>query len=110
MPDEAPHPPPSFKLPLFTPTEAEIWVNMVEDTFMVYNITDNRSKMLEIRMALTQEVHALMAQLTTGHSDDAYQKLTTYLRKYGTSTDMQKLRRVMVAKRPFWDKTPTEHL
>ena len=82
---------------------------MVEDSFGVHNITDNRRKMLEIRTALTQEVRALTAHLTTGHSDMDYEKLTTYLRKYGTRTDVQKLR-AMVAKRPIGDKTPTEHL
>ena len=41
MPDKAPCPTPSFKLPIFTPTEAEIWVAMVEDAFTVHNITDN---------------------------------------------------------------------
>ena len=56
----------SFKLPIFTPTQAEIWVNMAENAFDVHNITDNRHKMLEIQMALTQEVHALTAHLATG--------------------------------------------
>ena len=60
-------------------------------------------------MALTQEVQALTAHLTTGHTDNDYLKLTTYLRKYGTCTDLQKLR-AMVAKRTMGDKTPTEHL
>ena len=82
---------------------------MVEDAFNVHGITNNRRKMLEIRMALTQEVHALTAHLTTGHTDADYVKLTTYLRKYGTRTEVQKLR-AMVAKRPIGDKTPTEHL
>ena len=86
------------------PTEVEIWV-----TFAVHNITDNRRKMLEIRMALTQEVHALTANLTIGHTNQDYVKLTAYLRKYGIHTDVQKLR-AKVAKRPIWDKTPSEHL
>ena len=64
--------------------------------------------MLEIRMALTQEVRALTAHLTTGHTNDDYKKLTTYLHKYSTCTDMQKLR-AMVAKGPIGDKTPMEH-
>ena len=97
-----PRPPPSFKLPTFTPTQAEIWVT-------IHNITDNHRKMLEIRMALTQEVCARIAQITTGHTNNDYVKLTTYLRKYDTRTDVQKLR-AMVAKRPMGDKTPTEHL
>lgn len=54
-------------------------------------------------------MRALTAHLTTGHSDEDYEKLTTYLCKYGTSTDVQKLMD-MVAKRPIRDKTPTEHL
>ena len=99
----------SFKLPIFTPTQAEIWVAMAEDAFGVHNITNNRRKMLEIHMALTQEVRALTAHLATGHSNADFEKLTTYLRKYGARTDVQKLR-AMVAKRPFGDKTPTEHL
>ena len=70
--------------------QAEIWVTMVEDAFTVHNVTDNRRKMLEIRMALTQEVRALTAHLTTGHTDNDYLKLTTYLRKYGTCTMMCK--------------------
>ena len=82
---------------------------MVEDAFTVHNLTDNRRKMLEVRMALTQEVRSLTAHLTTGYSNDDYNKLTTYLRKYGTRTDVQKLR-AMVAKRPIGDKTPTEYL
>ena len=91
------------------PTQAEIWVAMAEDAFSVRNITDSRRKMLEIRMALTQEVPALTAHLTTGHSDECFQKLTTYLKNYGTRTDVQKLR-AMVAKRPIGDKVSTEHL
>ena len=48
MPDEQPPPRPasSFKLPLFMPIQAEIWVAMAEDTFAVHNITNNRRKML----------------------------------------------------------------
>ena len=84
-------------------------VAMAEEAFAVHNITDNRHKMLEIRMALTQEVRGLTAHLTTGHSNDDLEKLTTYLRKYGARTDVQMLR-AMVAKRPTGDKTPTEHL
>ena len=75
MLDEQPppsHNAPSFKRPIFTPTQAEIWVAKTEDAFAVHNITDNRRKMLEIRMALTQEVRALTAPLTMGHSDDDY--------------------------------------
>ena len=62
-------------------------------------------------MALTLEVCALMAHLTMGYcySDEDFQRLATYLRKYGTPTEVQKLR-AMVAKRPIGDKTPTEHL
>ena len=60
-------------------------------------------------MALTQEVCVLTAHLTTGHTEDDYKRLTAYLRKYGTCTDVQKLR-AMVAKRPIGDRTPTEHL
>ena len=75
------------------------------DTFAVYNITDNRHKMFEIRMALTQEVRALTAHLTVGHTNQDYAKLTAYLRNYGSLTDVQKLRS-MVAKRPIGDKTP----
>ena len=107
--DAPPRPLPSFKLPLFTPTQAEIWVTMVEDTFAIHKITDNRRKMLEIHMALTQEVRALTAHLTMGHTDNDYERLTTYLHKYGTCTDVQKLR-AMVARRPIRDKIPTEHL
>ena len=47
---------------------------MVEDAFTVHGITHNRRKMLEIRMALTQEVRALTAHLTTGHTEDDYKK------------------------------------
>ena len=75
MPDDAPRPPRSFKLPIFTPTQAEIWVAMVEDAFTVHGITDNRRKMFEMRMALTQEVRALTAHLTTGHTEDDYKNL-----------------------------------
>ena len=82
---------------------------MVEVAFTVHNITDNCRKMLEIRMVLTQEVRALTAHLTTGDTNNDYLKLTTYLHKYGTRTDVQKLR-AMVAKRPMGDKIPTEHL
>ena len=91
------------------PTQAKIWVTMAEDAFDVHNITDNRKRMLEIRMALTQEVRALTAHLTMGHSNEDFKKFTIYLKKYGTRTDVQKLR-AMVAKRPIGDKTPTEHL
>ena len=65
--------------------------------------------MLEILMALTQEGRALTAHLTTGYTNDDYKKLTMYLQKYRTCTDVQKLR-AMVAKRPIGDKTPTEYL
>ena len=82
---------------------------MAEEAFAVHKITDNRRKMLELRMALTQEVRALTAYLTAGYTDADYDKLATYLRKYGTRTDVQKLR-AMVAKRPIGDKTPSEHL
>ena len=48
MQDEQPPPPrpaTSFKLPIFMPTQAEIWVAMAEDTFAIHNITDShRSK------------------------------------------------------------------
>ena len=60
-------------------------------------------------MALTQEVRALTAHLTTSYSNNDYAKLTTYLYKYSTRTDVEKLR-AMVTKRPIRDKTPTEHL
>ena len=50
---EPPPPATSFKLPIFMPTQVEIWVAMAEDAFAVHNITDNRCKMLEIHMALT---------------------------------------------------------
>ena len=60
-------------------------------------------------MALTQEVQALSAHLTTAYTNDDYKKLTDFLRKYCTKTDVQKMR-AMVAKRPIGDKTPTEHL
>ena len=60
-------------------------------------------------MALTQEVHDLTAHLTTSHMNHDCAKLTAYLRKYGTRTDVQKLR-AMVAKRPIRDKTSWEHL
>ena len=82
---------------------------MAEEPFAVHNITDNRRKMLEIRMALSQEVRALTAHLATGFTNDEYKKLTTFLSKYGTHTEVQKLR-TMVAKRPIGDKTPTEHV
>ena len=99
----------AFKIPLFTPMQPDIWVTMVEDAFAIHKITDNRYKMHEIRMALTQEVRALTTHLTTGHTNADYAKLTTYLRNYGSRSDVQKLR-AMVAKRPLGDKTPTEHL
>ena len=56
-------------------------------------------------MALSQEVRALSAHLTTAYTNDNYKKLTDFLRKYGTKTDVQKMR-AMVAKRPIGDKTP----
>ena len=75
---------------------------MVENSFAVHNITDNRHKMLEIQMALTQEVCALTAHLAMGQTDDDFDRFTTYLRKYGARTDVQKLR-AMVAKWPIED-------
>ena len=82
---------------------------MAENAFSIHNITDNRRKMLEIQMALTQEVRALTTHLATGQTNDDYDRFTAYLRKYGARTDVQKLR-AMVAKRPIGDKIPTEHL
>ena len=105
MPGQDATPPLSFKLPTFMPTQAEIWVTMVEDAFTIHNISDNRRKMLEIRMALTQEVRALTVHLTTAYT----KKLTDYRRKYGTKTDVQKMR-ATVTKRPISDKTPMEYL
>ncbi len=99
----------SFKLPLFTPTQPDIWVKLVEDAFRIHKITNNGRKMLEIRMALTQEVRALTAHLTDGDTVADYAKLTAFLRNYGSRSDVQKLR-AMVAKRPIGDKTPIEHL
>ena len=55
---------------------AEIWVNMAENAFTVPNITDNRRKMLEIQMVLTQEVRALTVHLATGQTDANYNKQT----------------------------------
>ena len=80
---------------------------MVEDAFAFHKIMNNRRKMLEIRMALTQEVCTFTAHQTTCHTNADYAKLTTYLRKYGTCTDVQKLR-TMFTKRPIGDRTPTE--
>ena len=113
MPDDEhpppPHPTSSFKLPIFTPTQTEIWVNIAENVFTVHNITDNGRKMLEIQIAITQEVHALTVHLAMGQTDTDYNRFTMYLRKYGTRTDVQKPT-AMVAKRPIGDKIPTEHL
>ena len=81
----------------------------VEDAFVVHGITDNQHKMLEIRMALPQEELALTAHLPTGHTVQDYEKLTTYLPKYGSRSDVQKLRAI-VARRPIGDKSQTEHL
>ena len=48
---------------------------MVEDAFAVHGITNNRRKMLEIRMALTQEVRPLKDHLATGHNDKTMRNL-----------------------------------
>ena len=68
------------------PTQAEIWVNMAENAFTVHNITDNRRKMLEIQMTLTQEVRALTAHLATGQTDTDHNRFTTYLRNGRSKT------------------------
>ena len=96
----------SFKLPTFPPTQEEIWVTMA---FAIHKITNQQRKMLEIRIALTEELRALTAHLWTPTTADPYNKLVSYLRKYGARSDVQKMR-AMVAKRPIGDKTPTEHL
>ena len=36
----------SFKLPTFTPTQAEIWVMMAEDAFEIHKIPNEQRKML----------------------------------------------------------------
>ena len=56
---------------------------MADNAFTVHNITDNRRKMLEIQMALTQEVCVLTAHLAMGQTDTDYNRFTMYLRKYG---------------------------
>ena len=45
----------SFKIPTFTPLQTEIWLDMVEDAFVIHGITDKRRRMVEIGMALTQD-------------------------------------------------------
>ena len=82
---------------------------MAENVFTVHNITDNGCKMLEIQIAITQELRALTAHLAMGQTDTAFNRFTMYLRKYGTRMDVQKLM-AMVAKRPIGDKIPMEHL
>ena len=98
-----------FKIPTFTPTQSEIWVDMVQDAFTIHGITDEKRKMLEIRMALTQELRALTAHITAEGVPDAYIKLVTYLKKYGARTEVEKMR-AMVSKRPIGDRTPVAHL
>ena len=99
----------SFKLPNFNPTKSEIWVMMAEDAFAIHKITNEQRKMLGIRIALTQELRALTAHQWTPNTADTYNKLVSYLRKYGARSDVHKVRAI-VAKRPIGDKTPTEHI
>ena len=99
----------SFKIPTFTPLQAEIWVDMVEDAFVIHGITDKKQRMVEIRMALTQEFRALTAHIHAPGVSDAYDKLVAYLRKYGVKTEVKKMR-AMVAKCPMGNSTPTAHL
>ena len=48
------------------------------NAFAVHNITENRRKMLEIQMVLTQEVRALTAHLATGQTDQEYGRFINY--------------------------------
>ena len=73
----------SFKLPTFTPTQAEIWVMMAEDDFAMHKITNEQRKKLEIRIAQIQELRALTPHLWKPNTADPYNKLVSYLRKYG---------------------------
>ena len=99
----------SFKIPTFTPLQAEIWVDMVVDAFVIHGITDKKRRMVEIRMALTQELRALTAHYHTPGVLDAYDKLVAYLRKYGVKMEVEEMR-AMVAKCPMGTSTPTAHL
>ena len=83
---------------------------MAEDEFTIHKITDEQRKMLEIRIALTQQLRALTAHLYDSSTvTDAYNKLVDYLRKYRARSDVEEMR-AMVAKRTIGDKTITEHL
>lgn len=46
----------SFKQLTFTPTQAEIWVRMLKDTFAIHKITNEQFRMLETSITLTQEL------------------------------------------------------
>ena len=98
-----------LRLPVFTPNQADIWVDMVEDSFLIHRIEDIRRRMLEIRMALTPELRSLTAHMTSQPTNNSYIKLISYLRRYNARSEIQKTR-ALIVKRPIGKKMPTIHL
>ena len=98
-----------LRLPLFTPNQADIWVDMVEDSFLIHGIKDLKRRMLEIRMALTPELRSLTAHMTSQPTNNSYIKLMSYLRRYNSRNEIQKTR-ALIVKRPIGKSTPSMHL
>ena len=99
----------SFKLTPFTPQQAAYWVGLAERAFTLHGITCERRKMLEITIALNQELRALTQHIAEDDTASAYLRLLAYLRRYGAKSQVEQ-DRAMLASRPLGDKRPSEHL
>ena len=99
----------SFKFTPFTPNHAASWVNIAERTFTAHGIVDENRKMLEIVIALNEELRSLTDHITENSIQGSYQKLIAYLRGYRARSQIER-ERAMVVSRPIGDRKPSEHL
>ena len=80
-----------LRLPVFNPAQADIWVDKVDDSFLIHRIKDLRRQMLEICIALTPELRSLTAHMTSQPMNNSYIRWWT---AYDVTTHIVKFRKL----------------